>query len=639
MIKKKDAAIRMVQHKQQQQKLHQMQQVQQGQPVVEQHSGQSSASNSQTDLQPSVPLQSSQQQQQPNNIYQFNPQHAPAQAPYIQQNHSFVPPGVNLPVAAQLQQQHQGGYMGPAHPHQQPGVFSTYNNSIPQNSNMGGFTSQLGSGQLLTPINTVNVNLTDLSSGGGGGGTNMPAGYPGNSLGNLNPSSGPHPPQLGNGNNGMGGFNGMNMQANMAANMANNRPSNTMIFNSSSNPSGLANNNMNMSTNNISSNMNNSASAAANNAAKKPAAAKRTADKAGLENPGEKKAAKKRNPPAAKPTGMGTGGMVPGMLGAPGSSIGSLGQGQQGQGPQQAQVQGQVAMIGSLSNLNRPLNVPGGQSNMFAGLAGLSGAGIGGVGGASGGGHAQPPTVAQEIESMTERLNSVQEGIEPVGDNAAAAPLITPDFVRQEAELSRGNLRMSLPGQGLSASQQQQHGVGLDGQPRNPLSAAASSAAVELAQAWQFSNIADRGMLGRAAVQVLEGTDIKIGVSSLSALSNGIQQHLKNVLESAYKVSKSRANKTAINSYEGIYRMIVDHGKGNALPENTQNIAIRWGEDVRTILHAEEHAARKALKQYDSALEEDLNAKMRAFDEERARSGNKRKAGAEADVAWWTKEV
>lgn len=623
----------MVQQKQQMQKL---QQTQLGQPVAG-DSGHSSTSNSQADMHPS-----SQSSQQPSpNMYPLGQQHAPMQqAPFMQQQqaHPFVPASVNMPMAMQ-----PSGYMGqPQHPPQhqpqhQPGMYNTFNPS-PQPPNMGGFPSQLGTGQLLTPINAVNVNVTDLTGNHGPVMNNMPSGYPGSNVHHMNTTSGPHPPQLGNNvnnMNSMGMYNNntgvnmhapnmnMNMQANMAANlaanMASNRPNNTVIFNSSANQQGQ------LTSNNMGSNMN----AAASIAAKKPVAAqKRTADKAGLDNT-DKKAPKKRNPPATKP-GAGPGGLIPGMLGAPGQ-VGTLGQ---GQGPSQG------SMLNMANNINRPLNVPGGTS-MFANLMQQ---------GSMQGAAAQPPTAAQEIESMTERLNSAQEGIEPVGDNAAAAPLITPDFVRQEAELSRGNLRMSLPSQGAMVGMPQGQSQGslgaFEAQGRIPIPGASqgmgpptSASPHDVTPAWQFSNIADRGMLGRAAVQVLEGTDIKIGVSSLSALSNGIQQHLKNVLESAYKVSKSRANKTAINSYEGIYRMIVDHGKGHALPENAQNIAIRWGEDVRTILHAEENAARKALKQYDTALEEDLDAKMRAFDEERARSGNKRKVGAEADVPWWTKEV
>lgn len=59
---------------------------------------------------------------------------------------------------------------------------------------------------------------------------------------------------------------------------------------------------------------------------------------------------------------------------------------------------------------------------------------------------AQPLTAAQEIDRDTERPNSVQEGLEPAGDNAVAAPLITPDFVQMQNDLARERLRMGLPG-------------------------------------------------------------------------------------------------------------------------------------------------------------------------------------------------
>lgn len=68
---------------------------------------------------------------------------------------------------------------------------------------------------------------------------------------------------------------------------------------------------------------------------------------------------------------------------------------------------------------------------------------------------------------------------------------------------------------------------------------------------WMYTNIVDKGMMGRAAVRVLEGTDIKLGAASLAVLSNGLQQHLKNVLEAALRVSRSRQSRTAVNTYEG----------------------------------------------------------------------------------------
>jgi hypothetical protein len=51
-----------------------------------------------------------------------------------------------------------------------------------------------------------------------------------------------------------------------------------------------------------------------------------------------------------------------------------------------------------------------------------------------------------------------------------------------------------------------------------------------------------------------------------------------------------------------------------------------------------------AFRQYDTALEQVLQAKMRAADEERQRTGtgggNKRRPGNSGeDAAWWTKEV
>jgi hypothetical protein len=70
-------------------------------------------------------------------------------------------------------------------------------------------------------------------------------------------------------------------------------------------------------------------------------------------------------------------------------------------------------------------------------------------------------------------------------------------------------------------------------------------------QPWLLQNVVDRGMMGRAVQRVLDGSTTKIGVHSLNIVSNAVQKHLKNVLEAAFKVAKSRVNKTAFNSYEG----------------------------------------------------------------------------------------
>jgi hypothetical protein len=375
--------------------------------------------------------------------------------------------------------------------------------------------------------------------------------------------------------------------------------------------------------------------------AKKPAA-KRPAGKAGMDDAADKKPAKKRNPPVKQmlnqPSGQSAGATMGPPLMAPVFSHGT--------GEQHLQ-----------SNFNRPPNQMGyvAPSGAAASAGSLSASGAHGMTGA---GHQhqqqqqhqqqhQPATVAQEIDGMTERMNSAQDGIEPSGDGTAVtAPLGLPqDFMRNETELASEKLRLGLsaavginlpgpsgPAQGLSRIQT---GPGFHAGGSGSGSGPPTH---ESGDVWQYQNIVDKTMMTRAAVHVLEGRELKIGMPSLNALSTGIQQHLKNVLEAAFKTSKSRINRTAFNSYDGISKMIVDHGKGNALPENQHNIAIRWGDDVRAILHAEEVTARKALKYYDSELEESLKEKMSAFDEERSKIVNKRRVN-DSDESWWSKEV
>lgn len=71
---------------------------------------------------------------------------------------------------------------------------------------------------------------------------------------------------------------------------------------------------------------------------------------------------------------------------------------------------------------------------------------------------AAPLTLAQELDRDTEKIDAAAEGLEVgAGDGTVVAPLITPDFVKQESEAARvraamGYGRTGLPGVGGAAS-------------------------------------------------------------------------------------------------------------------------------------------------------------------------------------------
>jgi hypothetical protein len=124
-------------------------------------------------------------------------------------------------------------------------------------------------------------------------------------------------------------------------------------------------------------------------------------------------------------------------------------------------------------------------------------------------------------------------------------------------------------------------------------------------------------------------------------ISNGLQLHLKNLLEASVKVSRCRTNKASFNSYDGLAKMVVDHGKGYPLSENQSNIAMKWAPDAHAALLTEEAEARKLVSAANLAEEEALVADMTVYDEERMRmssSAAKRKM-QDADIPWWQKDV
>jgi hypothetical protein len=165
----------------------------------------------------------------------------------------------------------------------------------------------------------------------------------------------------------------------------------------------------------------------------------------------------------------------------------------------------------------------------------------------------------------------------------------------------------------------------------------------EEGQEWQHFNIVDRSLLTTLVKRVLTGScaDMRISTEACNVLSNGLQMHLKSLLEASVKVSRCRTNKASFNSYDGLAKMVVDHGKGYPLPENQFNIAMKWAPDAHTALLAEETEARRVVAASNAAEEEALAMDMAAYDEERLRissSAAKRKM-QDVDTPWWQKDV
>lgn len=241
---------------------------------------------------------------------------------------------------------------------------------------------------------------------------------------------------------------------------------------------------------------------------------------------------------------------------------------------------------------------------------------------------------------MTERPNLQAEQVEFRADGRSlSAPVMDAAFFQQETAAQSQMLRQghedaaSATVPSVVSAQQQQHIAGA-GQFQ-PLH--------EEGQEWQHYNVVDLPLvkeLSRRLFQAAGDGDMRMGADACSALSAGVQLHLRNVLEGAGRAMKCRMNRSSTNSYEGLAKMVLAQGRGRVLPENQSNIALVWGPDVRSVLQREEQEARQRVREASVAEEESLAADMRAYDEQRAAmSATTKRKMQDADVPWWQKEV
>lgn len=242
--------------------------------------------------------------------------------------------------------------------------------------------------------------------------------------------------------------------------------------------------------------------------------------------------------------------------------------------------------------------------------------------------------------------------METTGNRSIATPLITDDFVTIERDAAKHHLRDNLPYPPPNYNPQHM------GVPANHSQNPSASVAVMMTeqqqqqqqpwinlhdegQPWQYYNIVDKALIALPTKEALEEFGMKISPHALQALSNGLQVHLKNIIEAAVKLKRVKENSTSLGCYDHLSRMIIDYGRGNAVYENKFNIAMKWGPNVHNILKAEDEAAKKLLLTYNNDLESRLSEKMVAFDEENNRPSNKRRLGQSDPevIPWWAVEV
>ena len=161
----------------------------------------------------------------------------------------------------------------------------------------------------------------------------------------------------------------------------------------------------------------------------------------------------------------------------------------------------------------------------------------------------------------------------------------------------------------------------------------------------------DKVALDEITNSSLKSRDFTISNEALTYLSNGLQVFLKNAIESAIKICKTRVCKLSIVSLNFLNKLISSN-KGEATHDNRKNIGLKFGPDNRSFLDKSENNSRKYIAEMNKNDEIELQEEMKAHDEKYLSAmassqgtGGKRKLQNSdgnnelIEVPWWTKEV
>jgi hypothetical protein len=222
----------------------------------------------------------------------------------------------------------------------------------------------------------------------------------------------------------------------------------------------------------------------------------------------------------------------------------------------------------------------------------------------------------QFIDELTEKPNLLVEGLHPVDRGVMSGSVLEGKLLSKEEAFSRQLMRGNLEYNNMDSSSE---GKTVEYEP------------------WMDRNVASKDVLDRAC----HSRPMEVSSDARRLLSNGIQNHLKTILETALEVSRKRLNRTALGSYhESLQHLLQNDGD---VPEHLlNNVAVKWGPDVSAILREEETKMKQFYKDYCEIDEEKLKEKMKSYDEEKQKSLNKRKAGQmdnSSDPHWWDVDV
>ena len=141
-------------------------------------------------------------------------------------------------------------------------------------------------------------------------------------------------------------------------------------------------------------------------------------------------------------------------------------------------------------------------------------------------------------------------------------------------------------------------------------------------------------------IEILFDSGMKISLSAVAAISEGVQTYVKNLMDNALENRSCRLNESTRGPFGALSRMIAT-GQGDPLPDNLKNVALVWSsKDVRTVLEDEEKNAKRSFLSFSATEEKELVREMRSLDDMYL---TKRKAYSmlanTPENYWWLREV
>lgn len=140
--------------------------------------------------------------------------------------------------------------------------------------------------------------------------------------------------------------------------------------------------------------------------------------------------------------------------------------------------------------------------------------------------------------------------------------------------------------------------------------------------------------------------DFEITQQAKRLLSEGVQTHLKNVVEATFRLAQGRLNRQPFQDHALLLHKMAQCAaiKGDFVGILSKTAALQWGPDVSEILAREEAAAEEYVRKYNEIDEQQLLKKMIHIEDETIKQsgvGVKRNAGAAFldQEAWHYREV